>query len=62
MARLKKCTEKDISVLLETSSDSNIEELDESYVPKKSTDNGRVQVGKAADLLAERLNMIGSYL
>jgi len=39
MARLKKCTEKDISVLLETSSDSNIEELDESYVPKKSTDN-----------------------
>jgi len=39
MARLKKCTEKDISVLLETSSDSNIEELDKSYVPKKSTDN-----------------------
>ena len=25
-------------------------------------DNGRVQVGKAASLLAERLNTIGSYL
>jgi len=24
--------------------------------------NGRVQVGKAANLLAKRLNMIGSYL
>jgi len=24
--------------------------------------NGRVQVGKAASLLADRLNMIGSYL
>ncbi|XP_011701490.1 PREDICTED: origin recognition complex subunit 1 isoform X2 [Wasmannia auropunctata] len=39
MARFKKCTEKDISVLLETSSESNVEELDESYIPKKSTDN-----------------------
>lgn len=39
MARFKKCTEKDISVLLETSSDSSVEELDKSYVPKKSMDN-----------------------
>lgn len=38
MARLKKCTDKDISVLLE-SSDSDAGELDESYVPKKSTDD-----------------------
>ncbi|XP_025990968.1 origin recognition complex subunit 1 isoform X2 [Solenopsis invicta] len=39
MARFKKCTEKDISVLLETSSDSNVEDLDESYVPKENTDD-----------------------
>ncbi|XP_011056229.1 PREDICTED: origin recognition complex subunit 1 isoform X7 [Acromyrmex echinatior] len=39
MARFKKCTEKDISVLLETSSDSIVEELDKSYVPKKSRDS-----------------------
>lgn len=37
MARFKKCTEKDISVLLETSSDIN-EEVDESY-SQKSIDN-----------------------
>ncbi|KYN45308.1 Origin recognition complex subunit 1 [Trachymyrmex septentrionalis] len=39
MARFKKCTKKDISVLLETSSDSIVEESDKSYVPKKNTDN-----------------------
>lgn len=39
MAKFKKCTDKDISVLLETSSDSNAEDLDESYIPKKSTDD-----------------------
>lgn len=37
MARFKKCTEKDISVLLGTSSESNFEELDESYVPKEES-------------------------
>ncbi|XP_018044331.1 PREDICTED: origin recognition complex subunit 1 isoform X2 [Atta colombica] len=39
MARFKKCTKKDISVLLETSSDSIVEESDKSYVPEKNTDN-----------------------
>lgn len=37
MARFKKCTDKDISVLLDSSSESNFEELDESYVPKEES-------------------------
>lgn len=35
MARLKKCTEKDISILLETDSDNDIEESTECYTPEK---------------------------
>lgn len=45
MARFKKCTEKDISVLLDTSSESDFEELDESYVPKEeSSDDSLLNV------------------
>ncbi|XP_014487583.1 PREDICTED: origin recognition complex subunit 1 [Dinoponera quadriceps] len=35
MARSKKCTEKDISMLLETDSDNDIEESTECYTPSK---------------------------
>lgn len=50
MARFKKCTEEDISVLLETSSESN-EDLDESYVPKKSTDDDSLNLSDSDNIL-----------
>ncbi|XP_077259349.1 origin recognition complex subunit 1 isoform X1 [Temnothorax americanus] len=50
MARLNKCTDKDISVLLETSSESNVEELDESYVPKKTTDNNSFDLSDSDEI------------
>ncbi|XP_012224307.1 origin recognition complex subunit 1 [Linepithema humile] len=39
MSKFKKYTEKDISMLLETNSDSEVNELDESYEPRKTSNN-----------------------
>ncbi|XP_020297700.1 origin recognition complex subunit 1 [Pseudomyrmex gracilis] len=37
MSRLKKCTERDISMLLETNSDDEVDECDQSYLPQESS-------------------------